>query len=196
MDLPRWCAVSAFATAWTAQFLANAAADVQHALSWSERQAEEARLMQALERLRKPLSHLPFAELPLLRREALAYYYYDWLAHPDGDEYWQRWSTLAHHAQIRVSAFNLGGWYDLFFAGPPRNFASLRERAATEAARKGQRLLMGPWTHNSPSIAIAGDMNFGWAATLSADDLQLRWFDYWLRRLTTASWTSLPCVST
>src|SRR5262249_39165432 len=172
----------AFATAWTAQFLAIPQLD-RLGLSLHERQAEEARLMQALERLRKPLSHLPLAELPLLRREGLAPYYYDWLAHPDGDEYWQRWSILAHHAQIRVPAFNLGGWYDLFLAGPPRNFAGLRERAATEAARKGQRLLLGPWTHNSPSLAVAGDMNFGWAATLSADDLQLRWFDYWLREI-------------
>ena len=139
--------------------------------------------MQTLERLRKTLSHLPLAELPLLRQDGLAPYYYDWIAHPDGDQYWQRWSTLAHHDRVAVPAFNLGGWYDLFLAGPPRNFAGLRERAATEAARKGQRLIMGPWTHNLPSIAVAGEMNFGWAATLSIEDLQLRWFDYWLKEI-------------
>ena len=139
--------------------------------------------MQALERLRKTLSHLPLAELPLLRRDGLAPYYYDWIAHPDGDQYWQRWSTLAHHDRVTVPAFNLGGWYDLFLAGPPRNFAGLRERAATEAARKGQHLIMGPWTHNLPSIAVAGEMSFGWAATLCVEDLQLRWFDYWLKEI-------------
>ena len=42
---------------------------------------------------------------------------------------------------------------------------------------------MGPWTHNLPSIAVAGEMNFGWAATLSIEDLQLRWFDYWLKEI-------------
>jgi len=172
----------AFSTAWTAQFLA-ASQLARLGLSLEERRTEEARLMQALERLRKTLSHLPLAELPLLRRDGLAPYYYDWIAHPDGDQYWQRWSTLAHHDRVTVPAFNLGGWYDLFLAGPPRNFAGLRERAATEAARTGQRLIMGPWTHNLPSIAVAGEMNFGWAATLCVEDLQLRWFDYWLKEI-------------
>jgi len=172
----------AFSTAWTAQFLAVSQI-ARLGLSLEERRTEEARLMQALERLRKTLSHLPLAELPLLRRDGLAPYYYDWIAHPDGDQYWQRWSTLAHHDRVTVPAFNLGGWYDLFLAGPPRNFAGLRERAATEAARTGQRLIMGPWTHNLPSIAVAGEMNFGWAATLCVEDLQLRWFDYWLKEI-------------
>ncbi len=172
----------AFSTAWTAQFLAVSQL-ARLGLSLEERRTEEARLMQALERLRKTLSHLPLAELPLLRRDGLAPYYYDWIAHPDGDQYWQRWSTLAHHDRVTVPAFNLGGWYDLFLAGPPRNFAGLRERAATEAARTGQRLIMGPWTHNLPSIAVAGEMNFGWAATLCVEDLQLRWFDYWLKEI-------------
>ena len=172
----------AFSTAWTAQFLAVSQL-ARLGLSLEERRTEEARLMQALERLRKTLSHLPLAELPLLRQDGLAPYYYDWIAHPDGDQYWQRWSTLAHHDRVAVPAFNLGGWYDLFLAGPPRNFAGLRERAATEAARTGQRLIMGPWTHNLPSIAVAGEMNFGWAATLCVEDLQLRWFDYWLKEI-------------
>jgi len=172
----------AFSTAWTAQFLAVSQL-ARLGLSLEERRTEETRLMQALERLRKTLSHLPLAELPLLRRDGLAPYYYDWIAHPDGDQYWQRWSTLAHHDRVTVPAFNLGGWYDLFLAGPPRNFAGLRERAATEAARTGQRLIMGPWTHNLPSIAVAGEMNFGWAATLCVEDLQLRWFDYWLKEI-------------
>ena len=172
----------AFSTAWTAQFLA-ASQLARIGLSLEERRTEEARLMQALERLRKTLSHLPLAELPLLRRDGLAPYYYDWIVHPDGDQYWQRWSTLAHHDRVTVPTFNLGGWYDLFLAGPPRNFAGLRERAATEAARTGQRLIMGPWTHNLPSIAVAGEMNFGWAATLCVEDLQLRWFDYWLKEI-------------
>jgi uncharacterized protein len=61
----------AFATAWTAQFLAIPQLD-RLGLSPHERRAEEARLMQALERLRKTLSHLPLAELPLLRREGLS----------------------------------------------------------------------------------------------------------------------------
>ncbi|MHB8578037.1 MAG: CocE/NonD family hydrolase [Dehalococcoidia bacterium] len=169
-----------FTAAWAAQFLAIPQLD-RLRLSPEERRTGEARLMSAIERLRRTLSHLPLSELPLFKQPGLAPYFYDWIAHPDDDAYWQRVSILAHHDRVTVPAFNFGGWYDLFLAGPPRNFAGLRQHAANEQARNGQRLLIGPWTHNSPSIAQAGEMNFGSGATLAMDDLQLRWFDRWLR---------------
>jgi putative CocE/NonD family hydrolase len=172
-----------FAAAWAAQFLA-----IPHLakLGYSEERyrAEEVRIMEALTRLRRTLSHLPLADLPLLRSiEGMAPYFADWIAHPGYDEYWKRVSIVEHHDKVTVPAFSLGGWYDLFMAGPLRNFTGLRERAANETARNGQRLLMGPWIHSSPSVAQAGEVNFGFGATLSVDDLQLRWFDYWLREV-------------
>jgi putative CocE/NonD family hydrolase len=170
----------AFSASWTAQFLAIPQLH-RIGLTPEERRAEEVRLMLSIERLRRALSHLPLADLPLLKRDGLAPYFYEWLSHPDEDDYWRRVSIVANHDRVTVPAFNFGGWYDLFLAGPPRNFAGLQQHAATETARKSQRLLIGPWTHNSPSIAQAGEMNFGWGATLSMDDLQLRWFDRWLR---------------
>jgi len=172
----------AFTTAWTAQFLAIPQLE-RLGLSPDECRREEGRIMGMIERLRRTLSHLPLAELPLLGRPGLAPYYRDWIAHPDADAYWERVCISAHHDHVTVPAFNLGGWYDLFAAGPLRNFAGVRARGATAAARTGQRLLVGPWTHNSPSIAQAGEMHFGWDATLNAEDLQLRWFDYWLREI-------------
>ncbi len=172
----------AFSASWTAQFLALPQL-ARLGLTPDERRGDESRITQSLERLRRSLAHLPLAELPLLKRTGLAPYFYEWLEHPAEDAYWRRISILANHDRVTVPAFNFGGWYDLFLAGPPRNFAGLRQHAATEAARTGQRLLIGPWTHNSPSIAQAGEMNFGSVATLSMDDLQLRWFDYWLREV-------------
>ncbi|MGH2584396.1 MAG: CocE/NonD family hydrolase, partial [Dehalococcoidia bacterium] len=136
-----------------------------------------------IERLRRSLSHLPLRDLPMLARPGLAPYFQDWIAHPDADAYWQQVSISAHHDRVTVPAFNLGGWYDLFVAGPPRNYTGVRTRGATEAARAGSRLLVGPWTHNNPSIAQVGEINFGFGATLNVEDLQLRWFDYWLREI-------------
>jgi putative CocE/NonD family hydrolase len=170
----------AFASAWVAQFLA-----VSHlsrlGLSSEECRAEETRLMGAIERLRRNVSHLPMSDLPMLKRDGLAPYFYEWLRHPSFDDYWKRISIVANHDRVRVPAFNLGSWYDLFIAGPPRNFAGLRQNAATEEARRGQKLLMGPWTHNSPSTSVSGQRNFGWGATLVLEDLQMRWFDHWLK---------------
>jgi len=124
---------------------------------------------------------LPLSELPLLRREKLAPYFYDWLAHPDGDDYWERSCIMAHHSQIHVPALNIGGWYDLFPAGPLDNFVGISEHGATDAARTGQKLIVGPWVHAFPPPAITGQRNFGWDSVLNWGELQYRWFDHWLK---------------
>lgn len=169
-----------FTAAWVAQFLAMPQL-ARLGLSPEERRAEEARLMGQIERLRRSLSHLPLRDLPMLSRPGAAPYWQEWIDHPEYDAYWQRVDITAHHDKVTVPAFNLGGWYDLFLAGPPRNFAGVRARGATEAARAGSRLLVGPWTHNNPSVAQVGEVNFGFGATLNVEDLQMRWFDRWLR---------------
>jgi putative CocE/NonD family hydrolase len=169
-----------FTAAWTAQFLAVphlAKMDIPE----TDRVAEEAKLMGGLSRIKRNLSHLPLQDLPWLAKEGLAPYFYEWLRHPSRDDYWQRINILNHHDAVTVPAFNLGGWYDLFQAGPMRNFAGLRAKAANQTARAGQKLIVGPWAHNNPSIAVTGERNFGGEATLVLEDLQLRWFDHWLR---------------
>jgi len=181
----------AFAAAWAAQFLAIPQLD-RLGLDAAAVKAAEGRIMAMLERLRKTLSHLPLGDLPLLAGERLAPYYRDWVDHPDADAYWQRVEISAHHDQVKVPAFGLGGWYDLFQAGPPRNFAGLREHAATELARTGQKLLIGPWAHAAPSIAQVGEVNFGWEATVAIEELQLRWFDHWLRDIDTGIMAEPP----
>jgi putative CocE/NonD family hydrolase len=169
-----------FTAAWTAQFLA-----LPHVprlgLPEAEAKKEEAQLMGGLGRLKRTLSDMPLDKLPWLAKEGLAPYFYEWLRHPSRDEYWERINILAHHDRVAVPAFNVGGWYDLFLAGPPRNFAGLCERAANATARAGQKLLIGPWAHNNPSISITGERNFGPKATVVLEDLQFRWFDHWLK---------------
>jgi len=172
----------AFTAAWTAQFLAIPQL-ARLGLSGDDFREQQGRMMQMIERLRRTLSHLPLRDLPMLSRPGLAPYFREWIDHPDFDDAWRCVSIAEHHDRVSVPAFNLGGWYDLFAAGPPRNFAGVCGRGATPVARTGQRLLVGPWTHNSPSIAQVGEMNFGWGATLNADDLQLRWFEYWLKEV-------------
>jgi putative CocE/NonD family hydrolase len=171
-----------FAAAWAVQFLAIPQLE-RLGLSADERKAEEAKIMESLGRLRRTLSHVPLSELPWFEREGLAPYYREWMEHPSFDEYWQRVSIAGNHSKVTVPAFAMGGWYDLFLAGPLRNFEGLRKGAANEAARNGQKLLVGPWTHNSPSIAQVGERNFGLDATLVLEDLQLRWFERWLKQV-------------
>ena len=92
-------------------------------------------------------SHLPMQELPDLK-EGIAPYYYDWLAHSDYDDYWKQVCIAESHSEIAIPAFNVGGWYDIFLGGTIGNYLGMRANGASEAARNGQRLLIGPWIHS------------------------------------------------
>jgi hypothetical protein len=172
----------AFVASWVAQFLAIPNLR-RSGLAPDQVRAEETQIMRGLERLGRTLSYLPLKELPLLKWEGLAPYFYEWLKHPDGDAYWERWNILAHHDRIDVPALNVGGWFDLFASGPPRNFSGLQQQAAAESRRNVQRLIIGPWVHSWPPSVVAGEVNFGWEASLVGEDIALRWFDYWLREI-------------
>ena len=108
-------------------------------------------------------------------------WYADWLAHPLYDDYWKNLSVARRYEQIKAPSFNLGGWYDVFLEGTVENFSGMRERGGSEAARRGQRLLVGPWFHTSSARTLLGQIEFGPEAAVDEDALQLRWFDYWLK---------------
>ncbi len=88
---------------------------------------------------------LPLWSYPVLDAPSAggrAPYFTDWLAHPNYDDYWKQWSIEDHYAQIQVPVFSLGAWYDIFLGGTLRNYARLKNQAGTEAARRGQRLMV------------------------------------------------------
>jgi hypothetical protein len=131
---------------------------------------------------------LPLAAYPVLNvgtSEGVAKYYSDWVAHPDYDDYWKQLSIDDHDANIKVPAYHQGGWYDLFLGGTLRNYIHIKARGGSEAARHGQRLIVGPWFHG-PFNGKTGDIDFGPNARANQDvypmeDLRLRWFDYVLK---------------
>lgn len=146
----------------------------------SDRQEQ---LVQTKDGLTARYNHLPMQDLPDLG-DGLAPYYYDWLAHPEYDDYWKRLSIEESHADISVPAFNFGGWYDIFLAGTIRNFALMRKHGGTEDGRRGQRLVLGPWIHGGAPGNVSGEYNFGTRAAADAMDLRgltLRFYDHWLR---------------
>lgn len=108
---------------------------------------------------------------------ALAPYFLDWLAHPNYDDYWKRWSIEDHFANVNVPSLTIAAWYDIFLGGSLRNYIGLKEHAANEAARRGQRLLVMIGGHAGTGPKI-GEVDFGAAANLSLDDLMLAWYDY------------------
>lgn len=110
----------------------------------------------------------------------LADYYFDWIAHPTYDDYWKQWSIEEQFNRITVPGLHLAAWYDLFQDGSIRNYVGIRERGGSEAARKGQRLIIMPGGHAGSTPKI-GEVDFGKDSTVDTWALGLRWYDYLLK---------------
>ena len=105
--------------------------------------------------------------------------YLAWLAHPRRDEYWAARSPSTFLDACSVPALWIGGWYDSFLDGTLDGYRRLAARGAAP-----QRLVVGPWAH-LPWSRRVGSVDFGADAESPIDELQLRWFDHWLKGLDT-----------
>jgi putative CocE/NonD family hydrolase len=130
-----------------------------------------------------PLTHYSAFNYPALPAGAeataqLAPYYLDWLAHPDYDAYWKQWSIEERFSDIQVPALHIGGWYDIFLGGTLRNYMGIKTHGGTDAARKGQRLLIQIGGHAGFGRHI-GDVDFGdEAIKFPSTAVLLAWYDY------------------
>ena len=134
---------------------------------------------------------LPLKDLPdKLGRKSP--WFTEWLKHPLYDDYWKGLSIARKYEQIKVPAFNVGGWYDIFLEGTLENYRGMRERGGSQEAREGQRLLVGPWFHTSSATTKLGQVEFGPAAAVDLQKKQLQWFNYWLKGEQSALMTEKP----
>ncbi|HUT75365.1 MAG TPA: CocE/NonD family hydrolase [Armatimonadota bacterium] len=121
---------------------------------------------------------LPWLDLPRYLPEGIAEYVDDWLRHPNR----QAWRIGDAYRDIAVPNLDVSGWFD-HCNGTMGHLAGMQQDARTEAARRGSRLIIGPWNHSGLGRRKLGDMDFGPPAAVDIDDLTIRWFDYWLKGL-------------
>jgi putative CocE/NonD family hydrolase len=130
----------------------------------------------------KVLPLISYAVLEPPSGEAIAPYFKDWLAHPNFDEYWKQWSIEDHYAEIQVPVRNIAAWYDIFLGGSLKNYVRLKTEGGTEAARKGQRLVVTVGGHaGQSSTGKVGAVEFGSKLPIDNDELTLRWYDWLLK---------------
>jgi putative CocE/NonD family hydrolase len=103
------------------------------------------------------------------------------LAHTRLDDYWQPRRYQHAFERVNVPTLHVSGWYDDEQIGTPLNFIGMTSRGATAEARASQRLLMGPWGHQTNTKSKLGEVEFGPQALIDMRGEQVRWFDRWLR---------------
>ena len=140
-----------------------------------------------------PLSPEAYRRLPLMtwgkQLEPVARYLSDYLQNPEDGALWWQINVERQHGQVAVPMYHVTSWYDIFLHGGLANFSGLRRQAMSETARAAQKLLIGPWAHlfpyTSPTSTGTGDIDFGPAALIDLHEVQLRWFDHWLKGIDT-----------
>ncbi len=128
---------------------------------------------------------LPLHEFPVLKD--IAPWYYDWLEHPDDGPYWEFADVTRAHPKIAVPVLNFSAWYDSAYGplGAIANFNGMRDKGATDRARRGQRLVLGPWDHGDPTEheTKVGEFDLGPNMTFDYYGLVIRWHDRWLKEI-------------
>jgi putative CocE/NonD family hydrolase len=129
------------------------------------------------------LWHMPLQAIDALEIRHAAPGYFQMLNHPSYDDYWKTFDVEARHGEFEVPAFHFTGWYDTLLTGTIRNFTGLRQHARSAAARDGQRIVIGPWTHARPTRESTriGDVDFGADAGFDQQALMIDWFNHWLK---------------
>lgn len=129
------------------------------------------------------LWYVPLLSFDALDLKEFAPAYYEMLRNPSYGEFWAPSNISAKHADFRVPALHVVGWYDVFASGTIKNYAGIRERGATARARDNQRLVVGWWTHSppGPDRTTLGEVDFGPEAAIDLGELRDQWMDCWLK---------------
>ena len=169
-----------FDLSWIDWIWLNIAPDVRRRHSFSgPKTYDEAKQAWTTERQRLQ-GFLPLRELPDLKD--VAPYYYEWLAHPPADAWWD-WADLRNkYDRVHAAVLNLSGWYDEAYGpdGATANFDGLLGSRKDDKDRR-TRMVIGPWTHGGQQESHAGDRHFPASAAIDYDELILRWMDHYVR---------------
>jgi putative CocE/NonD family hydrolase len=162
-----------FDLGWALQLAQNRA--------WYLKQEPQAsNLFTAQKQMGKWLENLPLDEIELFKDETLGgqfgKFFFDWIGNQQADaEYWQKLNPLSYFDRFDVPALHIAGWADIFIEATINTY-----RQAKAATNKPQHLVVGPWQH-LPWLPKVGEIDFGEAATSHVDQLQIDWFDFWLK---------------
>jgi putative CocE/NonD family hydrolase len=136
------------------------------------------------------LMHLPLNDGDLQSAGAVVPHYRDWIKHESYDDYWKSISDEERFNKIDVPTYVSGGWFDIFVMGTINGYMGMKNKGATPEARRGARMIIGPWGHG-PSQSY-GDVDFTPAALVEQFETELSFFDYHLKGIKNAIETDKP----
>ena len=157
-------------------WLTTIAPDLRRRAGWPppHTPAEARRIWHELEHGRW-LGLLPWSEVARFLPPPLDQYARDWLEHPGK----RAWRFAEAHAEIEVPNLDFTGWYDHCLSID--HLAGMQRNGRTERARTQSKAVIGPWSHATVGKRECLGLDFGPDADVDIADMELRWFDHWLK---------------
>jgi len=114
-------------------------------------------------------------------------FYHQWLNNSDPDaEYWQERSPKYLLDKVDIPMLHVGGWFDPYLRGTMNLY-----QAMIAQSQQPQHLLVAPWAH-LPWGRKLGAIDYGMDAQNPIDEIQIRWFDHWLKDIDTGLLDEAP----
>jgi putative CocE/NonD family hydrolase len=156
---------------------------LQTNLAWAIQLATETARLQGDESKYQALlaasRNFPLHHPEILQQLAPESFYHDWVNHSQPDAYWQAISPSDYLQDVDLPMLHIGGWFDTYLRGTLNLYQEMVSRST-----QPQYLLVGPWAH-LPWGRKVGAVDFGAEAQSPVDNLQIRWFDYFLKGVDT-----------
>ena len=184
-----WYNRGALELSWTLSYFMNMATDVLTKLGDRDRLATLEAMKSDPDIRFAPLTDEALRHLPLQdwvdRFGPGAPFLADILHHDKEDAYWWTVDLRRQLHNIDVPILHVGSWYDIANWDTPQYFLGISREAMSTTARENQALFMGPWSHllpySQPTSGGTGDIDFGPEAAFPMLQMQLEWFDHYVR---------------
>jgi uncharacterized protein len=143
--------------------------------------------LKMMDNIYEQLSFLPLKDTPFLKLAGepdLLPFYTDYLSYIDDRSYWQSLHTPTPPEEVVIPALHVCGWYDDLASDVLDSYVNMKKRGGSLLARNNQKAIIGPWIHTTEQTSVAGELDFGAAASGSSvgtNALHIRWFDHWLK---------------
>ncbi len=105
----------------------------------------------------------------------------DFVKHPDYDDFWKQQSALINIPFAQIPVLHVGGYYDQEDLNGPQIMYNHLEK--TDSFHRNY-IVLGPWKHGQWELNRAdslGKIDFEINTNVWFQNLQKRWFDYWLK---------------
>lgn len=120
----------------------------------------------------------------------------DFVQHPNYDDYWKKQSMLSQIQYPQIPVMHVGGYYDQEdLNGPQIMYDHLEKKDSFHR----NFIVLGPWNHGGwagPKADSLGKIDFGSKTATYFQDLQKRWFDYWLKGIGDGKFDEATCFQT